>query len=83
MPLVDASGGDSALANSYLWQKLVGTIDASGAITGDASWGEGGACGQTPDQPYGVLMPLGTTEPISEERLAPIRNWICAGAPGP
>ena len=82
LPLIDGSGGAAALANSFLWYKITGAAEA-GILPGDpATFGMAGACGQPGDQPYGELMPKGGGQ-MSEERLAPIRAWICAGAPAP
>jgi hypothetical protein len=85
LPLVASGGGQTALDKSYLWIKLAGAADPSGFIQGDmATWGMGGACGQTAAAPYGVRMPqMATAMTTSEERLAKIRNWICGGAPAP
>lgn len=84
VPLVDGRGGQMALDNSWLWIKLVGAADSAGIITANPAWGMGGACDQTPAAPYGIRMPqMASPKTASEERLATIRNWICAGAPGP
>lgn len=81
LSLVDGSGGSAALMKSWLWLKLVSKTDADTALLPNASWGMSKSCGQRPDQPYGLLMPQNST--IEKEKLAPIRAWICAGAPGP
>jgi hypothetical protein len=83
--LVDGSGGDAALAKSWLWLKLTAPIDASAGLVADPTWGMGGAaCGQDSGQPFGVRMPkAGGPEGLSEMRLSAVRDWICAGAPGP
>ena len=85
LPLVDPSGGDAALNNSWLWIKLTAPADdTAGLTTPQATWGTPGTCGQMPGMMYGVRMPWGSGgTPNSEARLTPIRNWICAGAPGP
>jgi hypothetical protein len=84
IPVVDDAGGNAGLANSWLWLKLTAPADASGVITGDAAWGAGVNCGQMGGQMYGLRMPASNTDtPLEEARLAAIRNWICAGAPGP
>lgn len=81
--LVDGSGGDAGLANSYLWQKLTAPAVAGGQLVGDPAWGTPGNCGQEVGS-YGGRMPLaGSPDVPGEERLGPIRDWICAGAPGP
>ena len=82
LSLVDGSGGEAALQKSWLWIKLTSPADAQGALPTNASWGASVSCGQTPDQPYGSLMPL-ESERLDEARLSSIRKWICAGAPGP
>lgn len=82
LSLVDGRGGDEALAQSFLWLKMTAKADDEGALLPDDRYGEPGSCGQRPDQPFGLLMPLGS-EALEEARLAPIREWICAGAPGP
>ena len=83
LSLVDGSGGDAALNRSWLWLKLVAPYRPGGTLEGHPDWGTPGACGQVPPDSYGVLMPLGATEALDEARLGPIRDWICAGAPGP
>jgi hypothetical protein len=85
IPLVDASGGDAALAKSWLWLKLQGPIDASTNLTADPSYGAGNLpCAQDPGAPWGVRMPKsGGADGLSQMRLDPVREWICAGAPGP
>jgi hypothetical protein len=86
VPLVKSGGGEAALQGSWLWLKLVASADASGVLDQNAAWGAPVAtCNQKGDQPYGVRMPYGTSGSsfASPERLAPIRDWICAGAPGP
>lgn len=82
--LVDGSSGDAALAKSWLWQKLVAPADSSGEITPDATWGTPGACGQMSGTGYGVRMPLrGDDSKLDDAKLAPVKAWICAGAPKP
>jgi hypothetical protein len=85
VPLVASGGSDTALQNSWLWLKLVAPADASGMIDTNPAWGAPNpACNQQSGQPFGVRMPQGTTTGYtSEMRLGAIRNWICAGAPGP
>ncbi len=83
LPLVDGQGGDAGLNNSWLWLKLTAEAVPGGMLTPDATWGEPGNCGQDVGS-YGGRMPLaGSPDVPGEERLGPIRNWICAGAPGP
>ena len=82
MPLVSGAGGDAALANSWLWIKMVEKLDGNGNITPKAAWGTPGTdCGLMTPGTYGVRMPFGFD--ASDEQLAVVRNWICAGAPGP
>ena len=86
LALVDDSGGDPALAKSWLWQKLTAPADSKGALTKKDAWGAAvETCGQSSgDAPFGLRMPLsGTPDMLDASRLEPIRSWICAGAPGP
>jgi hypothetical protein len=86
LPLVASGGTDTALAGSWLWLKMTQPVDSSGTIAANAAWGQPGPCDRMSPatQPYGVRMPWsGGRTPLPESRLAPIRNWICAGAPGP
>ncbi|MFI5306641.1 MAG: hypothetical protein ACHQ53_04765 [Polyangiales bacterium] len=85
LSIIDGSGGDAALAKSYMWIKLTGAVDLSAQIVGNMAWGTPGDCGQMgPTQPYGDRMPLTNTDMLLDDtRLGAIRNWICAGAPGP
>jgi hypothetical protein len=85
MKLVDGSGGDAALMNSWVWIKLTAMASDTTGIMEQASFGTPGVCGQMSGQKYGVRMPATTpaAETLSQERLTKIRNWICAGAPGP
>lgn len=84
MMLVKSGGGDAALANSWLWQKLTAPVGSSGELTAETAWGMGGAaCGQDSGQPFGVRMPKGSIDLSPASRLDPIKAWICAGAPGP
>jgi hypothetical protein len=85
IPLVDGSMGDAALNNSWLWIKLTAPTDASGNLVSNPAWGTPGSCGQTPPSGYGLRMPWGFagTMYLGEANMAKIRNWICAGAPGP
>lgn len=85
IPLVDGSGGDAALAKSWLWLKLTAPIDASTNLTADPAYGAGNLpCSQDPGAPWGVRMPKsGGADGLSQMRLDPVKAWICAGAPGP
>ena len=46
MPLIDSRGGDAALNNSWLWQKLTAPVNIDGVLRTDAAWGMPGNCGQ-------------------------------------
>jgi hypothetical protein len=82
--LIEAGGGDAALAKSWLWLKLTAPIDTAANLNAEAAWGAGNApCGQDPGSPFGVRMPKASGDSLSETRLGPVRDWICAGAPGP
>jgi len=83
LSLVDGSGGDAALAKSWLWQKLAAPIDTSGNLTANPAWGMSGNCGQSGGTGYGVRMPLGQTDLLAAPKLNAIKSWICAGAKGP
>jgi hypothetical protein len=89
MKLIDGSSGDAAVANSWLWIKLTSPATDTAGITAspadETKWGPTGVCGQQPGLKYGQRMPAtqAATETLSEARLSKIRNWICAGAPGP
>lgn len=81
-PRVDSHGGNAALAHSWLWQKLTSADDKSNdALIVQAAWGTPGMCGQASG--FGDRMPMGGVDTLDEPRLSAIRNWICAGAPGP
>jgi hypothetical protein len=84
--LVAAGGGDAALQNSWLWLKLISpTVPNDVALAPNPAWGAGAItdCEATPMMPFGVLMPKTATKPLDESKLAPVRRWICGGAPGP
>jgi hypothetical protein len=87
LPLVDGSMGDAALNNSWLWIKLTAPTDSSGNLVANPAWGPVGmtGCGQMPPSGYGLRMPWGFsgTTYLSDANMAKVRNWICAGAPGP
>lgn len=84
LKLVDSSGGAAGLANSWLWLKLTAPADASTAeLEPDSAWGEAGSCDQRGSD-YGTRMPqMGSAETLDQAKLAAVRDWICAGAPGP
>jgi hypothetical protein len=82
LKLVDASGGDAALVNSWVWQKLVAPADAGGDVTANAAWGAPGSCGQSATGTYGQRMPASNPAGLAKESLDKVRAWICAGAPG-
>jgi len=79
LKLVDATGGDAGLAKSWLWIKLAATGEM---IPPDPSWGTPGSCGQMGAMDYGVRMPYGGGM-WEDTKLAAVKAWICAGAPGP
>jgi hypothetical protein len=86
--LVDPQGGNAALANSWLWQKLTAPAMSTDALIVQAAWGTSAVCptngfdnGMTSG--FGDRMPYGSLDTLAAEPLAKIRNWICAGAPGP
>ena len=86
--LVDPQGGDAALANSWLWQKLTAPAMMTDALIVQPAWGTAAVCptngllgGMTSG--FGDRMPYGSLNTLDEASLAKIRNWICAGAPGP
>ena len=82
VPLADGKGGDAALHNSWLWIKMTAKLDGNGNIPLNAAWGAPGQdCGIMMPGNHGLRMPYGFDP--SEEQLAAVRNWICAGAPGP
>jgi hypothetical protein len=87
LKLVDSHGGDAALANSWLWQKLVAPANASGVLASKPEWGAGGqACMQMgTGQPFGLRMPWSNMETklTPPEKLKAVLSWICAGAPKP
>lgn len=85
MMLVDASGGDMGLAKSWLWQKLAGPAESDGAMTPKPEWGTAASgCSQSSGQMFGARMPFsGTDTQLGMEKLGAVRDWICAGAPGP
>jgi hypothetical protein len=86
IPLVAAGGGDAALQNSWLWLKLTApTVANDVALVANPTWGAGAVadCEATPAMPFGVIMPKTATKPLDENKLGPIRRWICGGAPGP
>jgi hypothetical protein len=85
IPLIAAGGGDAALANSWLWIKMVAPVDEAGAITAKSAWGAGNvaACEVTPAAPFGVRMPKGSPMSLDARRLAMVQRWICAAAPPP
>ena len=83
LPLVDGSGGDGALAKSWLWQKFVAPAGSDGQMIAKPEWGTAVlTCGQ--EKEFGLRMPRSQTADLpTESKLKAIRDWICAGAPGP
>lgn len=82
-PLVDTSGGDDALKKSWLWQKLAAPADSDGQLKENADWGDPvTSCGQ--EMGFGLRMPRSQSDMLlSPAKLRAVRDWICAGAPGP
>lgn len=84
--LVDTSGGDMALAKSWLWQKLTAPASSDGRLTPKSEWGTPVlSCGQGAEQGFGLRMPWsGLADLLTPaSKLEAVRDWICAGAPGP
>lgn len=80
--LVDSSGGDAALAKSFLYLKLAAPVDGSANLIAQPEWGDSASCGQSDG--FGVRMPQGGgVDGVGAEKIAIMREWICAGAPGP
>lgn len=87
LPLISSMGGEAGLNNSWIWQKLTAMTDTSGTgkIVENAAWGMSSpSCGQPGDQPFGIRMPWTNSDMMLDApKLASIKAWICAGAPGP
>jgi hypothetical protein len=87
LKLVDSQGGDAALANSWLWQKMTApTMTGMDTLIVQASWGTAASCPTTfgsMTMGFGDRMPYGSLKTVDAPALAKIRNWICSGAPGP
>jgi hypothetical protein len=83
LKIVDSSGGDKALANSWLWQKLIATAGSDGLLATKPEWGTPVNCGQASNQPFGVRMPFSGSDALLSpaSKLTAIHDWICAGAP--
>jgi hypothetical protein len=86
--LIDKSGGDVALSKSWIWQKLTAPTNrmAGDTVIPQAAWGNPGTTCMSfmgTVMGFGIRMPLGTANVLDESDLSKIRNWICAGAPGP
>jgi hypothetical protein len=82
LKLVDGRGGDAALTNSWVWQKLTAPVNSSNVLETNPAWGSSVSCKQQPGQTFGVRMPIGATT-LAEDKLVKVRDWICAGAPAP
>jgi len=65
--------------------KLTAPAAADGALATNAAWGTPIAtCSQTMGQMFGRRMPdTYMPDTIGAAKLAPIRDWICAGTPKP
>jgi hypothetical protein len=88
LKIVDSQGGDAALANSWLWQKMTAPImPGMDTLVVQASWGTAASCPSTffpsGTMGFGDRMPYGAMNTLDAPALAKIRNWICSGAPGP
>ena len=88
MPLVSSKGGNAALANSWLWQKLTAPAMSTDALITQSTWGTPAACptanfGMMQTSGFGDRMPYGSLATLEPAPLGAIRNWICSGAPGP
>jgi hypothetical protein len=82
--LVDATGGDMALAKSWLWQKFVAPAGSDGQLVPKPEWGTPvTTCGQ--EMGFGLRMPRSQSADLltPQSKLEAVRDWICAGAPGP
>ena len=83
VPLVDGRGGETALNNSWLYLKLAAPLDASSNLMANTMWGTPGNCGQITVGSFGQRMPQGLSGTMTWQDLQKIKDWICAGAPGP
>jgi hypothetical protein len=85
IPLVDGRGGDAALRNSWLWLKLTHPLNASGTLVPEAAWGAPAGCDSLEPNSFGYRMPWIMSQDMygPPTTLNAVRNWICAGAPGP
>jgi hypothetical protein len=81
--LVVATGGDTALAKSWLWQKLTAPAGTDGQLVPKPEWGTAVlTCGQ--ESAFGLRMPRSfSADLLTQSKLEAVRDWICAGAPGP
>ena len=83
MPLVDGRGNETALKNSWLFLKLTAPLDSSSNLMANPAWGTPGNCQQMPTTSYGVRMPFSFGATMTWNDVPKIKDWICAGAPGP
>jgi hypothetical protein len=83
IPLVDPAGNAAGLSHSWLWIKLMNPVDSQGTLMADPSWGMPGNCGQTTVGTFGERMPRGIPSGMTWNDVNKVRDWICAGAPGP
>jgi hypothetical protein len=83
LKIVDSSGGEKGLANSWLWQKLIAPSAPDGVLATKPEWGTPANCGQASNQPFGVRMPFSGSDALLSPaaKLTAVRDWICAGAP--
>jgi hypothetical protein len=86
LPLISSMGNEAGLEHSWIWQKLTAMTDTSGVgtIVSKPEWGMSASCGQDGDKPFGIRMPWTNSDMMLDAtKLASIKAWICAGAPGP
>ena len=83
IPLVDAAGNAAGLSHSWLWIKLTHPSSSSMELVPDPTWGMAGNCGQQTPGSFGFHMPWGLPASSMWPDLNKVRDWICAGAPGP
>lgn len=81
--LVATTGGDTALAKSWLWQKFTAPAGSDGQLTPKPEWGTAVlTCAQ--ESGFGLRMPRSqSADLLTASKLEAVRDWICAGAPGP
>jgi len=83
VPLIDSRGDAAALANSWVWIKLTFPVNSSNDVVAMPSWGTPGNCEQQTVGSFGLRMPFGFGNGMTWSDANKVRDWICAGAPGP